>query len=38
LIVGERDVAVGRMVAVELAIDAHGVVVAALLGEIAGLT
>ena len=38
LIVGQRYVAVGRMVGVEAAVDAHGVVVAALTGEVAGLS
>ena len=37
LIVGQGDVAVGRMVAVELAVDAHGLVVLALARQFAGL-
>ena len=36
-IVSQADVAIGRMVGVKLAIDAHGIVVAALSGEFAGL-
>ena len=36
-IVGQRDVAVGWMVGVKAAIDAHGLVVAALIGEVTGL-